>query len=105
MLTAVVEELSGFLKNRVIEDVAQLEECRFLLRFSRPPYPRLHIAIHPRLSTIHLARGMKSPTAPTELAVDLTRELAGRSVLSVTKPAAERLVRFELTDGRTSLSS
>ena len=78
----------------------QLETFRFLVRFSSPPFPRLHIAIHPRCSTIHLARGIKAPTAPTELAVELTRELAGQSIVSVSKPQAERLVRFDLTGDR-----
>lgn len=80
--------------------MAQLEGYRFLLRFSQPPFPRIHIAIHPRLSTIHLARGLKTPKAPTELAVELTRQLSGRSVISVTKPELERLVRLEFSGGR-----
>lgn len=88
------------LADRVIDDVVQLEACRFLLRFSEPPFPRVHIAVHPRLSTIHLARGLKAPAAPTELSVELTRELAGRRIVSVTKPASERLVRIETTGGR-----
>ena len=100
ILSAVVAELSAHLADRVIDDVVQLDGSRFLLRFSKPPFPRVHIAVHPRLSTIHLARGIKGPAVPTELAVELTRELSGRSVIAVTKPRVERLVRIDLSGGR-----
>jgi predicted ribosome quality control (RQC) complex YloA/Tae2 family protein len=101
VMRAVVSELGAALTGSRVSDVIQIEASRFLIRFGDPPFPRVHIAIHPRLSTLHLARGIRAPATTTELAVELTRELAGRAVLSVSKPADERLVRIHLDEGRT----
>ena len=97
----MVDELNATLAGLAIQDALQLDAHRFLLRFSDPPFPRLHIMIHPRLSTMHLARGIKTPTTRTELAVALTRELQGLRVRSVTRPKAERLARIDCEGGRS----
>ncbi|HET9481548.1 MAG TPA: NFACT family protein [Candidatus Polarisedimenticolia bacterium] len=98
---AVVEELAGALAGQPLSDIVQIDMHRFLLRFAERPFPRVHIAIHPRLSTLHLARGIKAPSTPTELAAELTRPLSGRRVLNVVAPAAERAVRIEFEGGWT----
>jgi hypothetical protein len=64
VLQAVVSEAGDALCGLRIEDVVQIEASRFLLRFSDAPFPRVHVAIHPRLSTLHLARGIKAPPRP-----------------------------------------
>ncbi len=92
--------MGPFLTGRPLADAVQLDTDRFLLRFDEPPFPRIHIAIHPRISTMHLARGVKAPAAPTELAVALTRELEGRRVLGLSMPEMERLVRIDFEQGR-----
>jgi len=97
----VLDETAPLLTGRRLEQVVQLESHRFLLRFADPPFPRLHVAIHPSLSTLHLARGWKTPVAPTELAVGLTRELEGRRVIAVVGGGQERVARLELEQGRT----
>ncbi len=70
-----------------------MESHRFLLRFEEPPFPRVHVGLHPSLSTLHLARGMKVPSSPTEVAVAMTRALEGRRVIGVEHPDEERLVK------------
>ena len=100
MLRVISGELRVALLNQPLAQVAQLDSHRFLLRFEDPPFPRLHIAIHPRLSTIHLARGVKTPTDPTDLGASLTRQLEGRRVTDLTKPPGERLVRIRFGDDR-----
>jgi len=100
MLRVISGELRVVLLNQPLAQVAQLDSHRFLLRFEDPPFPRLHIAIHPRLSTIHLARGVKTPTDPTDLGASLTRQLEGRRVTDLTKPPGERLVRIRFGDDR-----
>ncbi|HKY30916.1 MAG TPA: NFACT family protein [Candidatus Polarisedimenticolia bacterium] len=100
VLRAVAAELAEGLSGQPLADAAQLDAHRFLLRFEAPPFPRLHVAIHPRLSTIHLARGIKAP-APTELASELTRRLEGRRVAGVEKPRSERLLVIRFEDGQS----
>ncbi len=94
VLQSIARELAQDLAGQCVQDVAQLDSHRFLLRFQRPPFPRVHAGVHPRLSTIHLARGVKVPTEPTPLAVTLTRHLEGKVVTSVVKPPAERMITF-----------
>ncbi len=83
-----------------MQDTAQLDTHRFLLRFGSAPFPRLHIGLHPGLSTIHLARGLKAPGIPTETAATLSRELAGRRVESLWKDPLERLLKIGFEGGR-----
>ncbi len=100
MLRVISGELRHALLNQPLGQAAQLDSHRFLLRFEDPPFPRLHVAIHPRLSTIHLARGVKTPTDPTDLGASLTRQLEGRRVTDLSKPPAERLVRIRFDEDR-----
>ncbi|MGH9867463.1 MAG: Rqc2 family fibronectin-binding protein [Candidatus Polarisedimenticolia bacterium] len=102
MLSAIVDELRRELIGQPVSDVVQLETHRFLLRFGSPPFPRLHISVHPGLSTLHLARGTKAPASPTELAVALSAALASRRVTALVQPESERVVRLEF-DGGLSL--
>ncbi len=100
VMQAIVDEVRPLIVGQPLDDVVQIDSHRFLLRFAQPPFPRLHVAIHPRLSTLHLTRGQKSPAAPTELASALTRESGGRRVVGIAKPESERLVRIDLEGGR-----
>ena len=100
MLQAIVDEITPILTGRALDEVIQLETHRFLLRFADAPFPRVHIGVHPRLTTLHLARGTKAPAAPTELAVGMTREVHGRKVTGIIRPATGRIVRIELEAGR-----
>ena len=78
LLEAVSRELAAARLGHPVADLIQLESHRFLLRFDGAPFPRVHIGIHPRLSTVHLARGVKAPSNPTELSGAMTLELKGR---------------------------
>jgi predicted ribosome quality control (RQC) complex YloA/Tae2 family protein len=100
VLQAIVDEMSPILTGQALDDVIQLETHRFLLRFAEAPFPRVHVGIHPRLTTMHLARGTRAPSAPTELAVGMTREVHGRRVTRIIRLAGDRVVRLELEAGR-----
>jgi len=101
VLAAVVRELGPLLAGRPFGDAVQIDSHRFLLRFEEPPFPRLHVCLHSKLSTFHPIRGERAPAVPTELAASLTRELAGRRVTGVEKPKGERLVRLLFGPERT----
>jgi predicted ribosome quality control (RQC) complex YloA/Tae2 family protein len=101
VLSAIVGELQAVLANQPAGDIAQLDTHRFLVRFEEPPFPRLHVVIHPAWSSLHLARGLKAPAAPTELASVMSSALEGRRVVSVDQPPGERVVRLDFEGGTT----
>ena len=87
------------LAGKTLELVSQLDSARFLIRFAQPPFHRLHIAIHPRLSTAHLMRGVKVPSEPTDLGVALTEHLGGRGVERVKALLPDRILKIEFSGG------
>lgn len=100
VLEKVAGELAAVLSGRTVGEVVQLETHRFLIRFEEPPFPRLHVAIGPRLSTVHLARGVRAPGTTTELASALTGAMRGDQVADVTRPGRDRLLDIRLQSGR-----
>ncbi len=97
VLEAVCGELNERLAGQPLEAVVQIDPHRFLLRFSEPPFPRVHIALHPAVSALHLTSSIKVRAAATELGAAFTTPLRGKRFERAERPPAERraLLRFE----------
>ena len=109
LLAAMVEELATELRGRALGKVWQLAratvaldfrpgETRTLLVCASPALPRLH------LTTRKLRELERQSIQPSNFVAALRKHLSGARLLSVTKDADERVVRFSF-DGADAAGS
>ena len=95
LMIPVVEEWRRALVGASLGDVVQIDSRRFAFRFSVPPFHRLHVVLHPDLSTAFLAPRAPTPRTRTDLAGRFTERLGGRVVSALRKEPAERVVEID----------